>query len=305
MSMHSATKTTNNLIGCKWAFIGFLLFVGSLLWFLGVFFTDAFQALWAGIPIPSDPLDFVMIFSALFMGGFCMAWGGAMLRQREWGALAGGLVRLVLIIYLLMGAAIFYRDHDRWLPDGALSFYNRYAWLVWFIFGVFMLWLTATTGFLLWGKSRRDYYASAYQDYPAPTSLTCNRCGLSLQDGRCPEHDMRQKHAYLKIGERRELLPYTEDKKVFIIGRQKDHSEAFITLSQEDTAHPGRISGRHVWIEYRFDHQRFRIQDLASLNKTYLNDDPEPLQPNVPYLLSDGDKIDLAHVVDMIFECDD
>jgi len=305
MRTNSVAKGLNNFIGTKWILAGLLLFGASLLWLLSIFFADAFRALVAGIPIPSDPFDFVVIFSLLFLGGFSMAWGGSMLQRREWGALAGGMVRLTLTIYLLVGAVIFLRDSTGWLTGSVLSFYNRYAWLVWTMFGLGILWLLATTWFLLLSKGRRDYYAAAYQDSPAPQIPTCPQCGLMLTDGRCPEHDMQKRSAYLKISDRRELLPFAENAITFTIGRQKDNSEAYITLSVKDTELAQRISGRHASIQYDFDYQQFTIQDLASLNKTYLNDDPEPLPPNQPYPLKHGDKIDLAHEVDLIFECDD
>ena len=305
MSTNQVAKSLNNFIGGKWTLLGLMLFAAGLLWLLGSIFADVFRAVLPGVPVPSDPFDFAVIFSLLFLGYFFTAWGSAMLRRREWGAVAGGMVRIVLTIYLLLGAFVFYQNSIHWLQGDALNFYNRYAWLLWSIFGLGILWLLATTGFLLVSRSRRDYYAETYRTSPPPSPPTCPNCGLIFENQLCPECDMPKRDGWLVIGGRRELLPFTAAERAFIIGRQKDNNEAYITISEGDTEHPERISGRHIMIQYHFDYKQFTIEDLASTNKTYLRDDPEPLLPNTPYRLDNGDKINLAKDVNLVFECDE
>ena len=95
----------------------------------------------------------------------------------------------------------------------------------------------------------------------------------------------------------------TQEGAAKIIGRQKNNSEADITISNEDSEHINRISSRHVVIRYHFDYEQFTIQDMASLNKTYLNN--EPLPPSKPHPLYHEDVINLAKQVEIVFECDE
>lgn len=59
------------------------------------------------------------------------------------------------------------------------------------------------------------------------------------------------------------------------------------------------VSGEHALISPHEDGS-YRIRDLGSKNKTYL--DGKPLNPNKDYKLESGDKIDLAKVVVLKFE---
>ena len=306
MSARATVKGLNSLIGGWWACLGFLLFVGAGLWFLGLFFTDLFKAWFSNIPLPDDAADVFLIVMLWFLGGFFISWGGAMLNRREWGAWTGGLVRLVWTLYLIGAVALFYyRGVSYWFEDEALAtFHQRYYWLFWAILGLWLLWLLSTTAWLF-GKSRRDYYAEAYRTDPPPAVATCANCGLILREGACPECDKPRREAWLRIGKRRERLPFTKDEPAFIVGRQKDNNEAYLTISEKDTERPERISGRHALIQYHFDYKQFTVQDLATLNKTYLNDEPESLSPNKLYPLKHGDKINLAGEVTLIFEAGD
>jgi len=310
MSHYSLTNGLNKFIGVKWALIGVLIIVGSLLWLGSVFFADAWLALVVGIPIPSTPSDFVRILGILFLGVFCWAWGSAMLRRQEWGALAGGLTRLTVLGMLIVAALILSQEPQRWLDAAALSFYTRYVWLIWGGFGIVVAWFVLTIWFLLVGDRRRDYYAEAYQTHPPSGLQVCPKCGLLLEGGRCPEHDRLKKDAHIRIvrkgiDDRRELLPFTEDNVRFVIGRYKEGSAAYIQISELDTEkdQERRISGEHIAVYYNFDSDEFTVKDLASTNKTYLNDEPMALPPNIPYKLVNGTKISLAHAVDLIFEC--
>ena len=128
---------TNSCIGWIWSsLVGFSLFVGGILLFVGVFFKDVALALFAGWPIPDELFDFILIFSLICFGFFCMAWGSAMAKRQEWGAIAGGLVQLTVTIYLLAMAIMFVRDPSIMLSmilpgEGPMSFYERYDWLIW------------------------------------------------------------------------------------------------------------------------------------------------------------------------------
>lgn len=308
MGTNTAVKGLNNLIASWWAFVGFLLFSGAGFWALGLFFADLFRVRFIGLPLPDDLADIVLIFGILFIGVFFMSWGGGMINRREWGAWAGGLVRLVYITYVVGVVLLFYyRGSEYWLDDEAwLSFYRRYYVLLWAFFSVWLFWVISTTVFLF-GQRRRDYYAEAYQKAPPPPLPTCPSCGLKLEQGQCPECDQPRQSVILKIGQgRQEQLLFSQDKPLFDLGRQQNKNNAEITVSARDTDHPEKISGRHLLLQYHFaDHGGFTVQDLASTNKTFLNDDPTPLPPHKPYPLASGDIINLAGVLKIIFEIGD
>lgn len=306
MNANPAIKVINNLIGVSWAFVGFWLFIGSLLWFVALFFKDAVQSLVGQIPLPNDMTDFLIIFTLLLIGFFFMSWGNAMLGRREWGSFAGGVVRLILAMHLVVAAIIFLQSPGRWLNTPAtVSFYQRYYWLVWLIFGLAMLWLLWSTWLLLFSQGRRDYYALAYYNTPPPTLATCDKCGLILRESRCLECNRLERRAWLTINNRRKPLLFTEEKLDLVVGRQKDMNEADIVLSRQDTPQPERISARHARIRYSFAEEQFTVEDLGSMNKTFLNDEPEPLAPGKPQLLTHGDEINLARTLKLIFECEE
>jgi hypothetical protein len=204
-------------------------------------------------------------------------------------------------------AVLFYQNSNVWLTASMAAYYNRWAWLAWSLFGLVMLWLAFTTAFMLLSQGRRDYYAAAYQDWPPARYPVCEQCGLikvTLRPGRkgCPEHDLERRTAFLKIGETRKELPFTEDEASFIIGRYTEPPQAFIGISHSDTEHPERISAQHIAVEYDFEKSAFYVRDLDSKNKTYLRGTPDPLPPRQPYPLENGDKINLAQELDLVFE---
>lgn len=298
-------KAINGWIGSTWALGGFLMFIGGLFWLVAALFEDVVKALFGGIPIPDDMFDIVVILTLIFWGYFCMAWGSAMLKRQEWGAFVAGLVRLMLIVYLAVLALWFlfepsFGDVILW-NEGWRSFYERWYWLIWSLYGLELFWLITTTG-LLFSPARRHFYAQTYQDYPSPLYPTCKTCGIILnKEGKCHDCDRPRRLAYLRIGDRQEQLEFIHSPEgaVKIIGRHQNNPEADITISKKDTEHVEHISSRHAVIRYHFDHQQFTIQDTSS-TKTDLNG--EQLPPQEPRLLESGDVIALADQIEITFE---
>lgn len=302
------TRAINGFIGFIWSTGGFFLMLGGLLLFVSVFFADIARALYAGMPIPENASDFIIISSIILLGFFCMSWGSAMLKREEWGALVGGLVRLTVFIYLLAVGIAFWRNGPAWLQrlgPGPTSFYQRYDWLVWSIYVATLAWFFGTTLMLLVSKRRRDFYAMAYQDDPVANPATCQNCGLIQDNGACPECDRPRQKARLVIGDRHELLEFTTDthESVRTLGRQKNNRKPDVILSDRDAARLERISGEHAQIWYDFESGQFFIQDLDSTNKTYLNG--KALPPHMWYPLKAGDTISLAQEVELLFESED
>lgn len=296
----------NRLLGITWALGGFLLMITGIFSFLSIFFADTVRALIQGIPIPDEVFDFVIIFSMIILGLFCWRLGSAMIRRQEWGAFAGGLVRVTLIFYLLAAAYLFLQDPAFYLrSDAYLSYYERFDWLIWSLFAFQLIWLSGTAYFLLWSRGRRDLYAKAYENYPVPARRTCPTCGLILdQQGLCRVCNVPSSRAYLMIGEkgRREVLEFVdrEGEQVKVIGRQTADGGADVAISEKDTPGFSAISSSHIAIRYYFDHKRFAIEDLGSSHKTYLNGQELPARE--PRWLAHGTQINLAQAINLVFE---